>query len=182
MTSVGITLPGSSTKIYTNPAYNQAVFLDSGNTLSHLPADLVGAILSDFPGAVDQGNGQYMVDCAYASQDGFMEFGFGETTIHVPLHEFIWEHTPGICVFGAVANAANDVDWILGGETSLTFVLMTSKVVLTIDLDTFLRSAYVIYDQDNRNLLLANSANCGTNVVPIGSGPDAVPSITGACD
>ncbi len=39
----------------------------------------------------------------------------------------------------------------------------------------------VVYDQGNRNLLLVNSANCRTNLVPIGSGVDTVPSITGAC-
>src|SRR5438046_10666762 len=39
----------------------------------------------------------------------------------------------------------------------------------------------VVYDQDNQNLLLANAANCGTNLVAIGKGVDAVPSIVGAC-
>ena len=41
--------------------------------------------------------------------------------------------------------------------------------------------ASVVFDQDNFNVLIAQAANCGTNVVPIGSGPDAVPSIVGAC-
>src|SRR5437762_6919408 len=118
MTSVGITLPGSSTKVYTNAAYNQAVFLDSGCTLSRLPADLVTAMLADFPGAVHQGSGLYTVDCAYATQTGFMEFGFGQTTIHVPFHDFIWESTPGTCVFGAVANTESNIDWVLGGKLS----------------------------------------------------------------
>lgn len=39
----------------------------------------------------------------------------------------------------------------------------------------------VVYDQDNQNVLLANAADCGTNLVAIGKGVDAVPSITGAC-
>jgi hypothetical protein len=37
----------------------------------------------------------------------------------------------------------------------------------------------VVYDQDNRNIHLAQAANCGANVVEIGSGPNAVPSIAG---
>lgn len=47
--------------------------------------------------------------------------------------------------------------------------------------DSFLRAAYVVYDQDNRNLHLAQAANCGSNLIAIGSGKDAVPSSTGDC-
>jgi hypothetical protein len=116
MTSVGITTPRSNTKTYTDATYEQAVFLDSGGTLSRLPANLVEAMLADFPGAVNQGKGLYTVDCSYAAQAGSLDFGFGNTVIHVPFHEFIWEPEAGTCVFGAVADAVNDVDWVLGGE------------------------------------------------------------------
>ena len=125
MTSVGITTSSSNTKTYTDATYEQAVFLDSGGTLSRLPANLVEAMLADFPGAVNQGNGVYTVDCAYAAQAGSLDFGFGNTVIHVPFHEFIWEPAPGTCVFGAVANAEDDVDWVLGGE-SPSFALFFS--------------------------------------------------------
>lgn len=47
--------------------------------------------------------------------------------------------------------------------------------------DSFLRAAYVVFDQDNRNLHLAQAANCGTNVVAISSGKHAVPSLSGDC-
>lgn len=47
--------------------------------------------------------------------------------------------------------------------------------------DTFLRAAYVVYDWDNRNIHLANSADCGSQLVAIGKGPDAVPILTGGC-
>lgn len=182
MTSVGITTPESNTKTYTDAAYKQAVFLDSGGTLSRLPANLVEAMLADFPDAVSQGHGVYTVNCSQATQAGSLDFGFGSTIIHVPFNEFIWEPEPGTCVFGAVANAENDVDWVLGGECPTLVSSFHPRVLFTdAPVDTFLRAAYVVYDQDNRNLLLANSANCGTNVVAITSGIDAVPSITGAC-
>ncbi|KAJ5054599.1 uncharacterized protein L3040_000868 [Drepanopeziza brunnea f. sp. 'multigermtubi'] len=38
-----------------------------------------------------------------------------------------------------------------------------------------------IFDQDNGNLLLAQYQDCGSNTIPIGSGTDAVPLVTGAC-
>ena len=44
-----------------------------------------------------------------------------------------------------------------------------------------LTKTQVAYDQDNFNILIAPAANCGTNIVAIGSGIDAVPSIKGAC-
>lgn len=47
--------------------------------------------------------------------------------------------------------------------------------------DSFLRAAYVVYDQDNGNIHLAQAANCGSNLVAVSSGADAVPSMTGDC-
>lgn len=126
MTSVGITKPGTTTsKRYTvaPPAYQQPVFLDSGGTLSKLPANLVAAMLSDFTGVVDQGNGLYTVDCAQTTQDGTLDFGFGNTIIKVPYHEFIWVPSPGICYFGARAgDPAVTSSWVLGGKTCSIFV------------------------------------------------------------
>lgn len=120
MTSVGITKPGSTTsKRYTvaPPAYQQPVFLDSGGTLSQLPSNLVAAMLSDFTGVQDIGNGLYLVDCAQTSQKGTLDFGFGNTIIHVPYHEFIWVAGPGTCVFGARAGDPSvSTSWVLGGE------------------------------------------------------------------
>lgn len=47
--------------------------------------------------------------------------------------------------------------------------------------DSFLRAAYVVYDQDNANLHLAQAEDCGEDIIPIESGSDAVPSSTGQC-
>lgn len=106
MTSVGITKPGAAPKTYpppSNPA-GQAVFLDSGGTLSRLPTPIFNAILADFPSAKadPSGNGVYEVDCSVASQAGTVDFGFGNTIIHVPFKEFIWE-AGSLCVLGVVA-------------------------------------------------------------------------------
>ncbi|KAH8747426.1 aspartic peptidase domain-containing protein [Hyaloscypha sp. PMI_1271] len=162
MTSVGITKPGAAPKTYSGlstPA-GQPVFLDSGGTLSRLPTTLFNAILADFPTATADpaGSGIYEVPCSVAAQDGTMDFGFGNTVVHVPFHEFIWQADTNLCALGVVAD---DSSFVLG--------------------DTFLRAAYVVYDQDNQNLHIANAADCGTNLVAISKGVDAVPSITGAC-
>ncbi|KAH6694236.1 aspartic peptidase domain-containing protein [Leptodontidium sp. MPI-SDFR-AT-0119] len=162
MKSVGITKPGEVTsKLYapsSSDPLGQPVFLDSGGTISRLPTALVNSIIADFPGATEDGDsGLYLVDCSVGDQAGTVDFGFGNTVINVPYSEFIW-HIEGFCYLGI---AVDDVTPVLG--------------------DSFLRAAFVVYDQDNQNLHLANAKNCGTNLVAIGTGPDAVPSVVGAC-
>jgi hypothetical protein len=123
MSSVGITKPGAAPKTYpapSNPA-GQPVFLDSGGTLSRLPTTLFNAILADFPTATADpaGSGIYEVPCSVAAEDGTMDFGFGNTVVHVPFHEFIWQAGTNLCALGVVAD---DSSFVLG--------------------DSFLRAAY----------------------------------------
>ena len=116
MTSVGITKPGQSPKVFaptwSNPQ-GQAVFLDSGTTLTRLPTKLFNAIGADFPTA-KLDDGIYVVDCAVADQDGTVDFGFGNTIIHVPYREIIW-HVPSTstCVLGVVVE---DDAPVMGGK------------------------------------------------------------------
>ncbi|KAF2494423.1 acid protease [Lophium mytilinum] len=158
MDAVGITKPGDSPKTY--PASSTPVFLDSGGTLSRLPTPIYNAVAADFPGATldTGGSGLYIVDCSVADLPGTVDFTFGATIINIPYHEFIWFINPTLCVIGLLPE---DDAPVLG--------------------DSFLRGAYVVYDQDNQNLLLANTDDCGSELVAIEKGPDAVPSVTGAC-
>lgn len=129
MTSVGVTKPGSATsKLYTvaPPAYQQAVVLDSGSTLSTLPTNLVTAMLADFTGVVSLGSGVYAVDCNQTGLAGTLDFGFGNTIIHVPYHQFIWVSGPGSCIFGVIAADPATYDtWILGGLLSTVAYQLT---------------------------------------------------------
>jgi hypothetical protein len=157
MTGVGITLPDGESQ--TSDAIEVPVFLDSGGTLSRLPTPIYQAIGDSFPGAqLDQSSGFYYVDCDVGKQSGSVDFIFNNKKIAVPYADFIWEAEAGQCVVGVLPT---DDEPVLG--------------------DSFLRAAYVVYDQDNRNLHLAQAANCGSNLVEIGSGTDAVPSVTGDC-
>jgi hypothetical protein len=113
MTSVGITKPGATSSIVlTTTDYNQAMFPDSGATLSQLPPNLFNALISYFPTAVNAGNGVYTIDCSIRDQAGTIDFGFGPNIVRVSYHEWFWK-AGSTCYFGGVSNA--DV-WSLGGS------------------------------------------------------------------
>ncbi|KAK7701034.1 hypothetical protein SLS64_010628 [Diaporthe eres] len=91
------------------------------------------------------------------------DFGFGEDedgkVISISYKDFIW-------------NPSNQ------GQCALGIQIDNEEPVLG---DSFLRAAYVVYDQDNANLHLAQAEDCDENIIPIGSRSDAVPSSTGQC-
>lgn len=157
LSGVGMTYPNG--EVEESEEIAVPVFLDSGGTLSRLPATIFQAIGDSFPGSqYDPESGFYIVDCAVAEESGSVDFIFGSKKIRVPYGDFIWEVQSDVCVVG-----------VLPTEDEPVFG------------DSFLRAAYVVYDQDNRNLHLAQSANCGEEIVEIGSGANAVPSSSGKC-
>ncbi|RGP69082.1 hypothetical protein FLONG3_7935 [Fusarium longipes] len=135
----------------------QPVLLDSGYTVSALPGAIFNKIVAAFPTAKSNGGAYVDVDCSVADIKGTVDFKFGDKVIKVPYADFIW-HNEDRCVLGVF----QDDDFPVLG-------------------DTFLRAAYVVYDWDNRNVWIANNEDCGTNLVAIGTGPDAVPDLAGEC-
>jgi len=156
LTGIGITLPdGTSDR---SGDIQVAVFPDSGGTLSRLPTPIFQAFGETFPTAqFDPESGFYIVNCAVANEPGSVDFYFNTKRIAVTYADFIWQ-VGGECVLGVLPD---DDEPVLG--------------------DSFLRAAYVVHDQDNRQLHLAQAANCGSNIVSIGTGSNAVPSVTGQC-
>lgn len=147
---------GSKVDVLTAP---QAFLFDSGYTVSALPTEAFNKLLTAFPSAKKDETGQYNVDCAVVNATGSLDFKFGEATISVSYNDFIWQQPEyNTCVLGAIPD---DKMPVLG--------------------DTFLRAAYVVYDWDNRALHFAASDDCGTNLVAIGSGPNAVDVKEGDC-
>ncbi|RYP42705.1 hypothetical protein DL767_000074 [Monosporascus sp. MG133] len=138
-----------------------SVIVDSGTTLSHLPESVVVALAAGFPGAVPDGQGGYEVPCDYMRLNGSVAFEFGGVRIDVRYADFVWNNG-GACYLGAWYSPDVGI-WILG--------------------DTFLRGAYVAFDQDNEALYMANYVTCGAgpDLVPVPAGPDAASNIAGAC-
>ncbi|KAI1808724.1 acid protease [Daldinia bambusicola] len=144
------------------------VVVDSGTTLSLLPESVVRAIAAGFPGAQPDGNGGYKVPCDLRNTtEGRVDFelrgdGDNKVRISVSYSDFIW-YGGDECFLGAWYTSNVGV-WILG--------------------DTFLRGAYVTFDQSNNALYMANYVSCGegSNLVPVPAGPDEATNIPGSCE
>jgi hypothetical protein len=154
----GITVTsGNGSKVTAYDKVNgQPVLLDSGTSVSYLPGSIVNELVKAYPSA-NLTEGVVVVDCDVLKSNDTIDFKFGSTFINVRMADFILRNE-GSCALGILQN---DKMPVLG--------------------DTFLRAAYAVYDFDNRNVHLANSVDCGSNLVAIGKGPDAVPSVTGDC-
>ncbi|KZM24579.1 uncharacterized protein EKO05_0008605 [Ascochyta rabiei] len=141
---------------------NVPVLLDSGSSLMYLPDNVVTALYTQFNARYDSNQGAAFVDCGLANQDGSLEFGFSGVTISVPYNELVItaavSRGQAVCILG-IAPAGNSVA-VLG--------------------DTFLRSAYVVYDLSNNEISLAqtNFNATSSNVEEIQAGSDGVPGVS----
>jgi hypothetical protein len=158
LTGVALSKSGSSSKQYSNT--NMPIVLDSGSSLSYLPSSIVSAMAADFQGTLDQSSGLYQVDCSQAKSKGSVDFTFGAVTIKVPFNEFIWQYDDQTCILGAVGVSGDGMTALLG--------------------DTFLRSAYVVFDQTTQTISMAQYVNCGENEQAIPA--SGAGNFTGECD
>ncbi|KAI0476081.1 aspartic peptidase domain-containing protein [Xylariaceae sp. FL0804] len=157
------------------------VVLDSGTTLTYLPYSVTDELFDAF-GAVDdsQSSGLVYVDCDYLN-DGNLTFDFqfagGDgPTVRVPVDEVVLDNIKGyeqlglvvpsnlpfqnVCSFGIQGTSERSGYYLLG--------------------DTFLRSAYVVYDLSAKQIALAqpNLNSTDSNIVEI-SQSSGIPLVTG---
>ncbi|KAF2462442.1 aspartic peptidase domain-containing protein [Lineolata rhizophorae] len=139
------------------------VLLDTGASLTYLPNSLVFNIYDAIEAQYDSSQQVAFVDCDLADQDATLDFTFSSPTIRVPMNELV--------ITGGY----------IGGEPVCIFGLAPSSGSTNVLGDTFLRSAYVVYDLDNNEISLAptNFNASDSSVVEIADGPDAVPDATG---
>ncbi|GME27050.1 Peptidase A1 [Neofusicoccum parvum] len=142
------------------------VLLDSGSSLTYLPDSVVTSIYEDFNAAYDSTQGAAFVDCDLANNDDTLEFTFSSPTISVPMNELVllagYSRGQAICILGI--SPAGDSTSVLG--------------------DTFLRSAYVVYDLANNEISLAQTNYNATdsNIMEISTGTASVPDATGVAN
>ncbi|KAK7962515.1 aspartic-type endopeptidase OPSB [Apiospora aurea] len=179
----------------TSPAFNYvptSVLLDSGTTLTYLPNSTVQRLYealgvpvegSASRGGADDGD-LALVDCGIlddAERKAWtFDFRFGRPDgpfIRVPLHQMIIDLRPyahengaNMCRLGIVRSPS------INNDSSEINILG----------DTFLRSAYVVFDLTNNQVALAQvkpnatAAADGSDIVEFGQDATAIPGVSGA--
>lgn len=112
-----------------------AALLDSGTSLMYLPDDIANAIFPAVGAEWDEQQGAAIVDCSLATSTETLDLTFSSPTIRIPMNELVLTAGENVCILG-VARA---------GSTTLVLG------------DTFLRSAYVVYDLENHEISLAST-------------------------
>lgn len=142
---------------------NVAVLLDSGSSFMYLPDNVVRSLYRTFDAQYDASQQAAFIDCDFANQEGTLDFSFSGVTIQVPYNELVIlaavSRGQPVCMLG-IGPAGNSVS-VLG--------------------DTFLRSAYVVYDLSNNEISLAqtNFNSTQENILEIKKGSDGVPDASG---
>ena len=173
LTGASVNQNGKNTSVTTSELPS-AVLLDSGSTLSYLPVDVSQNIYKLLGVTYVRQQGVAFCRCDLAQSSATVDFSFSGATISVPVSELVLQggltpdgSGPTGCVFGIVETQQQK-------NSASTFTLG----------DTFLRSAYVVYDIANNEISLANTNFNATssNVVEIGTGRNSVPNATGVAN
>ncbi|RVD82053.1 uncharacterized protein DFL_009896 [Arthrobotrys flagrans] len=162
---------GKSHVNFTSKYLPATVILDSGSSLTFLPRPLAWSIANQTGAKLSHQLNLYIIDCKYPTDNVYVEYSFSYTlTIRVPMTELILPLTQ---YSGGMAKNPDGSDICALGITS------SPKESVCLFGDTFLRSAYVVYDLDNARVAMAqtNFDPVRENIVEIGTGQDSVPSV-----
>jgi len=164
----------SGTDKLTPANYAVAAILDSGTSLTILPDDLAAVVFKELGAVMDSQLG-VVVPCTLAQASGSLNFGFGGRggpIIQVPVSELV---LPLVLQDGSSPKYSN-------GQTACALGIEPAQGRPVLFGDTFLRSAYVVYDLVNNRIGIAQTNfNAGaSNVVAFASQGAPIPSVTTA--
>ncbi|KAJ6784185.1 hypothetical protein PWT90_04759 [Aphanocladium album] len=169
----------SGSDAFTSSSFPITALLDSGTTLSYLPTDIAEQIWQEVGAVYSTSSKVALVACNIANTGAYFSFGFGGSQgprINVTMDELVLDSagvnisngrnsrgTPA-CVFGIQQQAPSK------DGSQNTYLLG----------DSFMRSAYVVYDLDNNQVAIAPTKFNATasNVVAFPSKGATIPSST----
>ena len=123
-----------------------AALLDSGTTLVYLPEAAIKPIYKKLKAKYSRKDGVAYVPCS-TNLDQTITFNFSSPTISVPMNELI-----------APRDSDDDSpEYFDDGTPACRFGIVPSLGTSAILGDTFLRSAYVVYDLDSNEIALAQT-------------------------
>ncbi|KAI0160656.1 acid protease [Xylariaceae sp. FL1272] len=168
----GLTAHSSSGDDSLGGTFPVSVVLDSGTTLSYLPTELADDIYNEVGAVFYQG--VPLVPCSLADKEGYFAFAFGGDdgpVIQVGLDELVLDAGLGKFQSGTY-----------NGEEACEFGIFNTTEAPYLLGDTFLRSAYVVYDLENNEVGLANTDFNATtsNIIAFSTQGATIPSSTAA--
>jgi hypothetical protein len=166
VTLTGVSLGG--TVIASNQA--QAVLLDSGSSLTYLPDAISEAIFEQVGAQYDSSQGTAFVPCSIASNSSTLDFTFSSPTIKVSMDELVIQ----------VTSANGRPLTFSDGTRACVFGIAPAGSSTAVLGDTFIRSAYLVYDLANNEISIAQTTFNATtnNILEIATGTASVPSAT----
>ncbi|TVY54087.1 putative aspartic-type endopeptidase opsB [Lachnellula cervina] len=165
----------SGTDQLTAADFATAAILDSGTTLTYLPDQVAEMVFAELGAQYDRELDAVVLPCYTGDTNGTFNFGFGGTggpVIKVPIGELV---LPLTLPNGQAATYSNKV-------AACQLGLQAAGDLPILFGDTFLRSAYVVYDLANNRIGLAQTDFNATSskVVPFPSFGAQIPSATTA--
>jgi hypothetical protein len=172
-TSLQVT-SSTGTDTLTPSNYAVPAILDSGTSLTLLPDDLASVVFEEL-GASDDGTNGIVLPCAVGNATGSLNFGFGGSggpVIKVPVSELVLP----------LYDSEGNIPYFSNGQAACQLGIEAADGRPVLFGDTFLRSAYVVYDLVNNRIGIAQSNfNAGSsNVVAFASSGAPIPSATTA--
>lgn len=136
LTAVGMN--GNQGSLGTN--LNTPALLDSGSSLMYLPNDVTQKIYNDLGASYSDSEGAAFIDCSMAQNDTTIDFTFSSPTISVSMSELVIvagiQNGKEVCILGIAP--ADGTTPVLG--------------------DTFIRSAYIVYDLTANEISIAQTS------------------------
>ncbi|KAL8694528.1 MAG: hypothetical protein Q9218_000859 [Villophora microphyllina] len=139
MTGLGISGSGGSKSFHSDLPYQ--AWLDSGAPFTLLPENLAHEVYSAF--GVDPSRN---VDCNLANSGQSLDFSFGPVKISVPMHELVKPWDP--------KSPATNCEFGIGSSSILLGGIGSGSILLG---DTFLRSAYLVFDMTHNMIAMAQT-------------------------
>jgi hypothetical protein len=165
----------SGTDVLTSSDYAEAAILDSGTTITLLPDHIAEIVFEELGAQVSNELGAVIVPCDLEKNTGTLDYTFGGTggpTIKVQMSQLVLP----------ITTETGEVPRFTNGKTVCQLGIQPAGDLPVLFGDTFLRSAYVVYDLENNKIALAQTDFNATssNIVSFASKGAPIPSATQA--
>ncbi len=175
MTSLRATSSSGSDAL-SSRSFPISAVLDSGTTLTYLPDDIAEQAWKEAGAVYEPDAGVALVPCSLQNSGGFFTYGFAGPNgpqINVSMSELV-------VAFAPEGRSVAFPSGVYQGQTACTFGIQNTSSDPFLLGDTFLRSAYVVYDLINNEVAIAPTDfnATGSNVVAFASSGAPIPSAT----